>query len=371
MDDKDGTAERERRTKVNAARWGQMVPAGMEPTESDAPEQDVADARVQLYDLPIAAEVDLNARTEQALTVWFDGLDGQLAQPGGDGAADPRGLNPITTTLETTRLVLGFCAPTAVMVFVIGLMTGWSDGLLTVILPLAVFGAVGSFAAGSAAKKLRADHQRRIETLDGQARRRMRAVKGQAGAPAELKLTLHVAQLAHEIESSPAFSSDYLAAHRRRINLGEEVQQLTRDAADLWNERRTVTPREDVAVEESAALMAVLDRQEADLIAVWDGLMTRAHALEGYLQKIREMEPRLTYLEQLESASQRSDRIADLKLRTIDHRQAADGIDQMAAELSAVREAIDNLVRGLDREATIFEARPESGPALPGESAPQ
>lgn len=70
--------------------------------------------------------------------------------------------------------------------------------------------------------------------------------------------------------------------------------------------------------------------------------MVAAPAWERYLPKVRGMEPRLVYLDRLESAADHPGGIADLKYRTIGHQRAAGEIDAMSGEPSAVREAIDH-----------------------------
>lgn len=170
---------------------------------------------------------------------------------------------------------------------------------------------------------------------------------------------MHVAQTAHVIETSPAFSSGYLSSHRRRINLAEEVAALSADAAELWNVRKTLTRKEDIPEgSDASALLGVLAAHERDLISVWDSLKARANALDRYRTKVDEMNDRLRYLDQLEAAAGHADRIVALKNRTVEHRQAAEATDSMSAELEAVREAIDSLVRGMDKDIAVLEARP-------------
>ncbi len=90
----------------------------------------------------------------------------------------------------------------------------------------------------------------------------------------------------------------------------------------------------------------------------WTSLKARANALDRYRTKVDEMNDRLRYLDQLEAAAGHADRIVALKNRTVEHRQAAEATDSMSAELEAVREAIDSLVRGMDKDIAVLEARP-------------
>jgi hypothetical protein len=313
----------------------------------------VADAL--LYDLPTPIGITLNARTAQALDTWFG--QRQPVPGGGGGVEDETGHDTTAAGWDQIQWVLGVATLVLFLVVLVAGMAGVPD-------EAGFWLGGGAMATGSvsvlahhAAKRRRQEHEDAVKQRDQVARARMREVQGTPGPP-ELKLSLQAAQVAHDIESSPAFSSGYLSNHRRRINLGEEVVQLAADAVELWKVRATLTPRESIAdAGESEALLAVLDAHDRDLVEVWESLVRRAHALDRYLEKVREMSTRLRYLEQLESAADQSGRIASLKLRTIEHHQAADATDVMSSELTAVREAIDQLVRGLDKEAAIIEHR--------------
>lgn len=301
-----------------------------------------------------AIEVALNPRTAQALDVWFS--DPEAIDVPGLGAELPadRALNPLAQPCEAARWVF------AVLSFALIVLTPF-------VYPVGGDLGMGIFLAGltSAALGLGADrlaryHRAGYETqlkVSSQLNRgRMRHVQANASPP-ELKLALHVAQTADDIERSPAFASEYLTVHRRRVNLDDEVASLSRDARDLWIERRNLIVRDDIGVADAAPLLSVLDAQERDLKEVWAGLVVRAEALDRYRDTVREIEPRLTYLAQLEAASDRSTRITELKIRTVGHVHAAGEMDAMSAELIAVREAIDDLVRGLDRDVEIIERR--------------
>ena len=307
----------------------------------------------RLYDLTTTIGVTLNPRTAQALDAWFS------EGPAVSGWREPEpGLDPSTKAFEQIRWVFGVSSLVLFLALVVcGAAGGAGEIGLWLLGGSIVTGGVAA-VAHQTAKQHRQDYEEAVKLRNRTARSRMRQVQGTPGPP-ELKLSLQVAQVAHNIEASPAFSSGYLSGHRRRINLGEEVTQLTSDAVELWKVRQTLTPRDEIAdATKSEALLAVLDAHERDLVEVWESLLGRARALDRYLEKVREMNTRLTYLEQLESAADQSGRIASLKVRTIEHEQAAEATDAMTAELTAVREAIDQLVRGLDREAAIFESRP-------------
>lgn len=230
---------------------------------------------------------------------------------------------------------------------------GGGDGELWWMLVALLSGLLAAVADYST-RHAREKYENRIKVSGQLHRGRMHYVETNR-IPPELSLALHVAQTVHAIERSPAFASEYLTAHRRRVNLTEEVARLSRDSRDLWIERRHLITRDDIEVADASPLLSVLNVQEGDLKAVWAGLLTRSKALDRYLATVREIEPRLTYLAQLESATHRSSRITELKLRTLEPTHAAREMDAMSAELSAVREAIDELVRGLDRDAAIIE----------------
>lgn len=328
----------------------ELLEIGQEGWIEDVP---VADAL--LYDLPTPIGITLNPRTAQALDTWFGE---RLPVPGGGGwTEDEKGHGPRTEVWEQIHWVLGVATLVLFLAVIVSGLAGVPDEVGFWVGGGAIATGSVSILAHHTAKRRRQDHEDAVKLRDQVARARMREVQGTPGPP-ELKLSLQAAQVAHDIESSPAFSSGYLNSHRRRINLGEEVVQLAGDAVELWKVRTTLTPRESIAdASESEALLAVLDAHDRDLVEVWESLMRRARALDRYLEKVREMNTRLRYLEQLESAADQSGRIASLKLRTIEHHQAADATDAMSSELLAVREAIDQLVRGVDREAAILEHR--------------
>ncbi|NKZ71776.1 hypothetical protein GTA09_19855 [Rhodococcus hoagii] len=290
-----------------------------------------------------------------ALDVWF--ADPEAIDVPGLGAAAPTDstLNPLVLPCEKARWPLGVLM---VALLVVGLfMSALSDGeaYWWVFCAVVVSGGL-SAGADRIARHYRAEYENRLKVGDQLNRGRMRHVQANPSPP-ELKLALHVAQTAHNIENSPAFASEYLSSHRRRVNLHQEVARLSADARDLWIERRNLIARDDIEVADASPLLSVLDVQERDLKAVWDGLVLRAEALDRYLATVRDIEPRLTYLVQLEAAADRSSRITELKIRTLEHEHAAGELDNMSAELSAVREAIDELVRGLDEDAAIIERR--------------
>lgn len=301
-----------------------------------------------------AIEVTLNPRTAQALDVWFS--DPEAIDVPGLGVELPAGcaLNPLVRPCETARWVSAILSFALIVLAPFAYPVGGELGMGIFIAGLA--SAALGFGTDRLARYHRAGHEARLKVSSQLNRGRMRHVQANASSP-ELKLSLHVAQAAADIEGSPAFASEYLIVHRRRINLDEEVASLSRDARDLWIERRNLIVRDDIGVADAAPLLYVLDAQERDLKEVWAGLVVRAEALDRYRDTVREIEPRLTYLAQLEAASDRSTRITELKIRTVGHVHAAGEMDAMSAELIAVREAIDDLVRGLDRDVEIIERR--------------
>lgn len=316
---------------------------------TDAPNGDAA--RTELYSFA-ATDVTLNRRTAAALEVWFADPEA-IKGPGLSGSAitDVIPLDPKVRPCETARWAL---AAVMVVLLVVSLAVKLGGGGELWWVAAAVLSGLLAAGADTTARHYRAKHENRIKLSDQLHRGRIHHIQTNP-IPPELKLALHVAQTAHAIERSPAFTSEYLTAQRRRVNLIEEVARLSHDSRDLRIERRHLIARDDIGVADASPLLAVLNTQEGDLKAVWAGLVTRAEALDRYLATVREIEPRLTYLAQLESATHRSSRITELKLRTLEHTRAANEMDAMSAELTAVREAIDELVRGLDRDAAIIE----------------
>ncbi len=337
---------------------GEVFEAGartpVEPIFAGSEEWDSAPV---LYSLPTPPGIDFNSRTAQALETWFDATVGPTA--GVASWSTPGADSPLIRSYEQMRWVMAVSSFVLLLSTVVVAVGPWMLQDLMLWLFVATIGsASASWACDSKAKAVRRGQTMKTAGRDALAHGRMRIAQG-TPSPPELKLALHVAQTAHVIETSPAFSSGYLSSHRRRINLAEEVAALSADAAELWNVRKTLTRKEDIPEgSDASALLGVLAAHERDLISVWDSLKARANALDRYRTKVDEMNDRLRYLDQLEAAAGHADRIVALKNRTVEHRQAAEATDSMSAELEAVREAIDSLVRGMDKDIAVLEARP-------------
>lgn len=301
-----------------------------------------------LYSYAATTEVGLNTRTATALDVWF--ADPNAVDVPGLGSVAPRPRPTLVRVCESARWGLG--AATVAL-----LIPGWIVGVegmqLLGVVGAATLAGTGGIVADRFARRARTDSAEQARQADQLARARMRYVQAHP-APPELKIVLHAAQAVSDIEHNRAFTDDVLADHRRRVDFDDEVARLARDARDLWIARRRLVECGGFTTADAAPLLAVLAAQERDLSAVWSAIETRAQAVDRYLAAVRDLEPHLDYLGKLEAAAAHSDTIADLRLRTVEQAAGTPELDAMVVELTAVRDAITEVVRGLDRDAAII-----------------
>ncbi|WP_137876648.1 hypothetical protein [Rhodococcus sp. Q] len=215
-----------------------------------------------------AFEVTLNPRISLALDVWFADPDAIEAPGLRDEPADLT-LNPLVVQCEQARRVLAFLM-IALILTCVGIAPLGHNAVTGTVLAAAFVSGGLSVAADRIARRHRERHEYRVKVSQEIERSRMRHLQANTSPP-ELRLALHVAQTAHNIEHSTAFTSEYLSSHRRRVNLHEEVTRLARDARDLFIERRHLIARDEIEVADASPLLSVLDAQERELKAVWWG----------------------------------------------------------------------------------------------------